>query len=105
MAKSQLTSNEQVRRLSLRHQAVYRKLCRLAPADALEYEGTTDATLLTWQRTLWAVSNSADCLNDLAEDSIIDELVHVKVEAISKSPAATEQPSSFLDIGSAVRSR
>jgi hypothetical protein len=87
MAKSQLTVNEQVRRLNRQQQAIYRKLCRLAPAGADAYAGTTDGTMLTWQSTLWAMSSAAGCLEDLAEDSIIEDWVQTEKVSAAMSAA------------------
>ena len=90
MAKSQLTVNEQVRNLNQQLQAIYRKICRLAPEGALEYAGKTDGAMLTWQSTLRAMSNAAACLEDLAEDSIIDDLIQAEKAAAVKLPATAE---------------
>jgi hypothetical protein len=90
MAKSELTVNEQVRKLNQEQQAIYRKLQRLAPAGALEYAGTTDADVLTWQSTLGAVGGAADCLEVLAEDSIIHDLIQAEKAEAVKSAATAE---------------
>ena len=90
MAKSELTVNEQVRRLNRQQQATYRKLRRLAPAGAYEYAGTTDGTMLTWQSTLWAMSDAAACLEDLAQDSIIDDLAQAETDTAAKSLVTME---------------
>jgi len=91
MAKSQLTVNEQVRKLNQQQQAIYRKLRRLAPAGTIDYAPTNSGTLLTWQSTWQAVSNAAACLEDLAEDSIIDDLVQAEKKLVATSMAAVEQ--------------
>lgn len=91
MVKSELTVDEQVRKLNRQQQAIYRKLRRLAPAGTIEYAGTTDGMLLTWQSTWQAVRNAADCLNDLAEDSIIDDLEQAEKKQVATSMAAIEQ--------------
>jgi hypothetical protein len=97
MAKSQLTLNEQVRKLNQQQQAIDRKVRRLAPEGALEYTGTTDGTLLTWQSVLWAVSDAAGCLEDLAQDSIIDDLVEAK-KAAAANPLAAAEPQTAMGV-------
>ena len=91
MANSKLTVNEQVRKLNQEQHAVYRKLHRLAPAGAIEYAGTTDGTLLTWQSTWEAVANAAACLDDLAGDSVIDDLAQAEMNLEDKSLVAVKQ--------------
>jgi hypothetical protein len=90
MAKSQLAVNEQVRKLDQQQQAIYRKLRRLASEGALEYADKTDGAILTWQSTLWAVSNAAACLEDLAQDSIIHDLIQAEKAAAVKSLETAE---------------
>jgi hypothetical protein len=88
MPKSKLTFNEQVRKLNQEQQAVFRKLRRLAPAGAIEYAGSADGTLLTWQSTWQAVANAVACLDDLAGDSVIDDLVEAEKKLAATSMAA-----------------
>jgi type II secretory pathway component PulJ len=85
--RRKLTVNEQIRQLNDRQQAIRNKLRRLAPPGTIENTPTNDGTLLTWQSTWQNVSRATGCLDDLAHDSIIDDLVQAEKGLAAKATA------------------